>query len=84
MFRFSPLVKGICGGLFTFSLLIYVAIVVYMPALALEQVVGLDVDLSCASIFIICVFYTSVGGMKVWMAKIQNMIYVYVIKTLVE
>ena len=30
--------------------------------------VGLHVDLSCASIFLVCVFYTSVGGMKavVW------------------
>jgi len=66
--RFSPLVKGICGSVFTFSLIIYIAIVVYMPALALEQVVGLNVDLSCASMFVICVFYTSIGGMKavVW------------------
>ena len=45
-------------------MILYIAIVVYTPALALETVMGLDVDISCASIFIICVFYTSIGGMK--------------------
>ena len=72
MFRFSPQVKGICGGLFSIAMILYIAFAVYVPALGLEQVVGLNVDLSCASIFMICVFYTSVGGMKVLMAKIQK------------
>ena len=63
--RFGQHVKMICGGVFALSMMLYIAIVVYTPALALEQVVGLNVDLSCASIFVICVFYTSVGGMKV-------------------
>ena len=61
----------------------YIAIVVYTPALALEQVgacllqyfsalslqiVGLNVDISCATMFVVCVFYTSVGGIRavVW------------------
>ena len=36
--------------------------------LLIFQVVGLNVDLSCATMFVVCVFYTSVGGMKavVW------------------
>ena len=63
--RFGSHVKMICGSVFALSMMLYIAIVVYTPALALEQVVGLNVDLSCASIFVICVFYTSVGGMKV-------------------
>ena len=66
--RFSRPVKVLCGSVYSLSMMLYIAIVVYTPALALEQVVGLDVDMSCATIFIICVFYTSVGGMKavVW------------------
>ena len=66
--RFGPTLKFLCGSVYALSMMLYIAIVVYMPALALETVIGLNVDVSCASIFIICVFYTSVGGMKavVW------------------
>ena len=62
----------------------YIAIVVYTLTLALKQVntclnilqllvyilqiVGLDVDISCSTMFVVCVFYTSVGGTRalVW------------------
>ena len=66
--RFNSVVKVICGCVYTISMMVYMAIVVYTPALALETVVGLDVDLSCGCIFLVCLFYTSVGGMKavVW------------------
>ena len=32
------------------------------------QVTGIDVDVACITIFLVCVFYTSLGGMKavVW------------------
>ena len=36
--RFGPLVTRLCGGLYTLSMFLYMGIVVYMPALALEQV----------------------------------------------
>ena len=29
-----------------------------------HQITGLDVDSACIALFIICVFYTSVGGIK--------------------
>ena len=66
--RFNSMVKIVCGCVYTLSMMVYMSIVVYTPALALETVVGLDVNLSCACIFLVCVFYTSVGGMKavVW------------------
>ena len=66
--RFSNTVKVLCGAVFSLSMMLYIATMVYAPALALEQVMGLNVDISCASIFIICVFYTSMGGIKavVW------------------
>ena len=28
------------------------------------QVTGIDVDIACITIFIVCVFYTSMGGFK--------------------
>merc|ERR1711892_1112352 len=66
--RFNHTVKVICGGFYSFAMLFYIAVVVYTPALALEQILGLNVDVSCATMFVVCVFYTSLGGMKavVW------------------
>ena len=40
------------------------AIVVYAPSLALAQVTGLQVDLSILVTFTLCIFYTSLGGIK--------------------
>ena len=43
---------------------VYLAIVVYAPALALAQVTGLNMDLSIGLTFVVCIFYTSLGGLK--------------------
>ena len=43
---------------------LYLAIVVYAPSLALSQVTGLDVNLSILITFSVCIFYTSLGGIK--------------------
>ena len=43
---------------------VYLAIVVYAPALALAQVTGLNMDLSIGLTFIVCIFYTALGGLK--------------------
>ena len=43
---------------------LYLAIVVYAPSLALSQVTGLDVNLSILVTFSLCIFYTSLGGIK--------------------
>ncbi|ODN03398.1 Sodium-coupled monocarboxylate transporter 2 [Orchesella cincta] len=55
---------------------IYMAIVVYAPSLALSQVTGLNVYGCVVAIFVICTFYTTVGGMKavVWTDTIQVII----------
>lgn len=58
--RFNSSVKMMCSSVYTVSMMLYLSIVVYTPALALQTVVGLDVDVSCACIFLVCVFYTSV------------------------
>ncbi len=43
---------------------VYLAIVVYAPALALAQVTGINMDLSIGLTFIVCIFYTGIGGIK--------------------
>ena len=74
-------------------MVLYMAIVVYTPALALSQsklknvikfgcgliviyciVTGFQVDLACVVIFIVCIFYTTLGGIKavMWTDTFQS------------
>merc|ERR1719312_441598 len=62
--RFHKSVRILAGACFTLQMVLYMAIVVYAPALALSQVTGFDLDIACAVIFIVCIFYTAIGGIK--------------------
>merc|ERR1719193_1988205 len=62
--RFHKSVRILAGVCFTLQMVLYMAIVVYAPALALSQVTGFDLDIACAVIFIVCIFYTAIGGIK--------------------
>nr|XP_027220463.1 sodium-coupled monocarboxylate transporter 2-like [Penaeus vannamei] len=55
---------------------LYMAIVVYAPALALSQVTGMNVYFSVSLISFVCIFYTTLGGMKavLWTDAIQVII----------
>lgn len=66
--RFNHVIRAIGCVTFSVQMLIYMAIVLYAPALALSQVTGISVWTSVLSIGIVCTFYTSFGGMKavVW------------------
>ncbi|XP_023562983.1 sodium/iodide cotransporter [Octodon degus] len=66
--RFNRSVR-LCGTLqYLLATVLYTGIVIYAPALILNQVTGLDIWASLLSTGIICTFYTTVGGMKavVW------------------
>ncbi|CAF1341464.1 unnamed protein product [Rotaria magnacalcarata] len=56
--------------------LIYMAIVLYGPALALSQTAGLNIWLCVISIGVICTFYSSVGGMRavIWADVLQAIV----------
>jgi len=62
--RFNHTIKILAAGLSALNMIPFIAIIVYMPALAVEQVTGINVDITCATIFLVCVFYTSLGGIK--------------------
>ena len=51
----------------------YVGIIIYLPAVALETVTGLDKWVSVWLTGGICIFYTSIGGLKavVWTDSFQ-------------
>lgn len=47
-----------------FLQLLFLPIIIYVPALAMNQVSGVDLHLVGAIVCVICVFYTLVGGIK--------------------
>ncbi|OWK11959.1 hypothetical protein Celaphus_00002979 [Cervus elaphus hippelaphus] len=74
--RFSRAVR-LCGTLqYLVATMLYTGIVIYAPALILNQVTGLDIWASLLSTGIICTFYTTVGGMKavIWTDVFQVLV----------
>ena len=62
--RFNRAVRIFASVCFIMLTCVYLAIVVYAPALALAQVTGMNMDLSIGLTFIVCIFYTALGGLK--------------------
>lgn len=62
--RFNNKLRVFVAAVYACAMIFRCAIVVYLPALALQQVTGVDVDISCPVIFAVCIFYTSIGGIK--------------------
>nr|XP_012219270.1 PREDICTED: sodium-coupled monocarboxylate transporter 1-like isoform X2 [Linepithema humile] len=71
--RFARPVRILCSVLFTISLFTFLPIVIYVPALAFGQVSQLSVHTITPILCIVCIIYTSIGGLKavVWTDTIQ-------------
>lgn len=55
----------LCASLaYTVQMTIYMGIVLYAPALALEAVTGLNQNFSIIVVGVVCTFYATLGGMK--------------------
>lgn len=55
----------LCASLaYSLQMILYMGIVLYAPALALEAVTGLDKVTAILSLGIVCTFYSTIGGMK--------------------
>lgn len=72
--RFNNATRRIISFLFIFSWLTYVPTVIYGPGLALNQVSGMNVHIVTPIISIICIVYTTLGGLKavVWSDTLQG------------
>ncbi|CAI6360553.1 unnamed protein product [Macrosiphum euphorbiae] len=72
--RFDSNIRGLSSLIFAVNLILYIPVVIYIPALAFNQVTGLDVHLITVIICVICIFYTTIGGLKavVWTDAIQS------------
>lgn len=72
--RFDSNIRGLSSLIFAVYLILYIPVVIYIPALAFNQVTGLDVHLITLVICVVCIFYTTIGGLKavVWTDAIQS------------
>ncbi|XP_076618396.1 sodium-coupled monocarboxylate transporter 1 [Colletes latitarsis] len=71
--RFNRGVRILISLIFVIDVVLYQSIVVYVPALALNQVSGINVHLIGIIVCAVCVFYTVLGGIKavVWTDALQ-------------
>ncbi|MBZ8177587.1 sodium/solute symporter [Corynebacterium poyangense] len=74
--RFGPSLRIIGSLLFVFYHLGRIAIVIYLPTLALTSVTDINPMLVAAAVGILCVIYTFLGGMEgvIWSDVIQGII----------
>lgn len=55
----------LCASLaYSTQMVLYMGIVLYAPALALQAVTGISKEIAILAIGIVCTFYSSIGGMK--------------------
>ncbi|KAF4525051.1 hypothetical protein B566_EDAN001965 [Ephemera danica] len=57
---------------------LFIPIVIYVPALALSQVTGIGVHVATLVTSIVCIFYTTIGGLRavVWTDALQTVLMV--------
>ncbi|XP_015913607.1 putative sodium-dependent multivitamin transporter [Parasteatoda tepidariorum] len=62
--RFGRVLRIICSLSFSIQAILYIAVVLYAPALALSAVTSLSIWTSVISVGVVCTFYCTLGGMK--------------------
>ncbi|NWJ06046.1 SC5A6 protein, partial [Crypturellus undulatus] len=74
--RFNKAVR-ICGTVtFIFQMVVYMGVVLYAPALALNAVTGFDLWSSVLTMGLVCTLYTTLGGLKavIWTDVFQTLV----------
>nr|XP_008521169.1 PREDICTED: sodium-coupled monocarboxylate transporter 2 [Equus przewalskii] len=74
--RFNKLVRYAATVIYIVQTILYTGVVVYAPALALNQVTGFDLWGSVFATGIVCTFYCTLGGLKavVWTDAFQMVV----------
>ncbi|KAF5303911.1 hypothetical protein FQA39_LY01696 [Lamprigera yunnana] len=72
--RFDRKIRTLASILFTLQVILFNPIIIYLPALAFSQATGLSVHIIAPTVCLICVFYTTIGGLKavVWTDTLQT------------
>ncbi|XP_059218374.1 sodium-coupled monocarboxylate transporter 1 isoform X6 [Stomoxys calcitrans] len=76
--RFGKGIRLFGSILFSLGTITWLPIVIYVPALAFNQVTGVNIHIITPLVCMVCIFYTCVGGLKavVWTDVIQTIIMV--------
>ncbi|KAJ8967444.1 hypothetical protein NQ317_015255 [Molorchus minor] len=71
--RFDKRTRKCASFLFALALFVYLPIVIYIPALAFSAATGIDVHIITPIVCGVCIFYTTLGGLKglVWSDTLQ-------------
>ncbi|XP_022109169.1 sodium-coupled monocarboxylate transporter 1-like [Acanthaster planci] len=74
--RFSHAAKLIGALAFIFHMIVYMSVVLYAPALAINAVTGFSIWKSILTVGLVCIFYTTLGGIKavVWTDVFQTLV----------
>ncbi|KAM0733658.1 Sodium-coupled monocarboxylate transporter 1 [Formica fusca] len=72
--RFNRVVRLMGSVIFIIKMLLYIPLVIYVPALAFNQATGMDLYTIALVVCAVCIFYTTLGGLKavVWTDTIQT------------
>lgn len=62
--RFGPATRLCASIAYSLQMILYMGIVLYAPALALEAVTGISKTAAILSLGLVCTFYSTIGGMK--------------------
>ena len=62
--RFGKMIRLVASGANFLKLILYTGIVLYAPSLAFETATGLSSTMSILLIGLICMFYSTIGGIK--------------------
>ncbi|XP_031776578.1 sodium-coupled monocarboxylate transporter 2 [Apis florea] len=74
--RFNGVVRFMGSAIFLIKMLLYIPLVIYVPALAFNQVTGMNLHAIAVLVCAVCIFYTTLGGLKavVWTDAIQTIV----------
>ncbi|XP_051172195.1 sodium-coupled monocarboxylate transporter 1-like [Leptopilina boulardi] len=74
--RFDKKMRILGSVLFTIGIITWLPIVIYVPALAFNQVTGINIHIITPFVCVVCIFYTCVGGIRavVWTDFVQTFI----------
>ncbi|XP_034257024.1 sodium-coupled monocarboxylate transporter 1-like [Thrips palmi] len=71
--RFNNNVRLLASFLYVFGTMVWLPIVIFVPALAYQQVAHINVHWITPLVCVVCIYYTTVGGIKavVWTDALQ-------------
>ncbi|XP_036426974.1 sodium-coupled monocarboxylate transporter 1 [Colossoma macropomum] len=74
--RFNKLIRTIGTSMYIFQTALYTGMVIYAPALALNQITGLDLWGVLVATGVVCIIYCTLGGLKavIWTDVFQMVI----------